>query len=38
MTLEIQDVKHLDKVIRLVKALPGVLTVERTSSAAERAS
>jgi GTP diphosphokinase / guanosine-3',5'-bis(diphosphate) 3'-diphosphatase len=30
MTVEIQDVKHLDKVIRAVKRLPGVLAVDRT--------
>jgi GTP pyrophosphokinase len=40
MTVEIQDVKHLDKVIRAVKGLPGVLNVERHAggSAEERAS
>jgi guanosine-3',5'-bis(diphosphate) 3'-pyrophosphohydrolase len=40
MTVEIQDVKHLDKVIRAVKGLPGVLNVERHggASAQERAS
>ena len=40
MTVEIQDVKHLDKVIRAVKGLPGVLAVERSASgrAEERAS
>mgnify|MGYP005811855861 CR=1 FL=1 len=40
MTVEIQDVKHLDKVIRAVKGLPGVLNVERHGggSAQERAS
>lgn len=30
MTVEIQDVKHLDKVIRAVKGIPGVLAVDRT--------
>ena len=39
MTVEIQDVKHLDKVIRAVKSLPGVLNVERHAGGAqERAS
>ncbi|MGV3519403.1 RelA/SpoT family protein [Luteitalea sp.] len=40
MTVEIQDVKHLDKVIRAVKGLPGVLNVERHAggTAEERAS
>ena len=40
MTVEIQDVKHLDKVIRAVKGLPGVLNVERHAGggAQERAS
>ncbi len=40
MTVEIQDVKHLDKVIRAVKGLPGVLNVERHAggSTQERAS
>ncbi len=40
MTVEIQDVKHLDKVIRAVKGLPGVLAVERAASgrSEERAS
>ena len=40
MTVEIQDVKHLDKVIRAVKGLPGVLAVERAASGRteERAS
>ena len=40
MTVEIQDVKHLDKVIRAVKGLPGVLAVERSGNgrAEERAS
>ncbi len=40
MTVEIQDVKHLDKVIRAVKGLPGVLAVARSGNgrAEERAS
>ncbi len=38
MTVEIQDLKHLEKVLRAVKNLPGVLSVERVTSRAERAS
>jgi guanosine-3',5'-bis(diphosphate) 3'-pyrophosphohydrolase len=38
MTVEIQDLKHLEKVLRAVKKLPGVLSVERVTSRAERAS
>jgi guanosine-3',5'-bis(diphosphate) 3'-pyrophosphohydrolase len=38
MTVEIQDLKHLEKVLRAVKGLPGVLNVERVTSRAERAS
>jgi GTP pyrophosphokinase len=38
MTVEIQDLKHLEKVLRAVKGLPGVLSVERVTSRAERAS
>ncbi|BCS35572.1 GTP pyrophosphokinase [Luteitalea sp. TBR-22] len=40
MTVEIQDVKHLDKVIRAVKGIPGVLAVDRTGGGRteERAS
>ncbi len=38
MTVEIQDLKHLEKVLRAVKGLPGVLSVERVTSRAVRAS
>jgi guanosine-3',5'-bis(diphosphate) 3'-pyrophosphohydrolase len=31
MTVEISDLKHLEKVIRLVKGVPGVLDVERVT-------
>ena len=33
MTVEIKDVKHLDKVIKSIKAVQGVLGVERTTRA-----
>jgi GTP pyrophosphokinase len=33
MTVEITDVKHLDKVIKSIKSVPGVLGVERTARA-----
>jgi GTP diphosphokinase / guanosine-3',5'-bis(diphosphate) 3'-diphosphatase len=38
MTVEIQDLKHLEKVLRAVRALPGVLNVERATSRTVRAS
>ena len=31
MTVEIRDVKHLDKVIKSIKGVEGVLGVERTA-------
>lgn len=34
VTVEVFDVKHLDKVIRSVKSIPGVLDVERVEGAA----
>jgi GTP pyrophosphokinase len=33
MTVEIKDVKHLEKVIRSIKGVEGVLGVERTARA-----
>jgi (p)ppGpp synthase/HD superfamily hydrolase len=33
MTVEIRDVKHLDKVIKSIKGVQGVLGVERTARA-----
>jgi GTP pyrophosphokinase len=33
MTVEIKDVKHLEKVIKSIKAVEGVLGVERTARA-----
>ena len=33
MTVEIRDVKHLDKVIKSIKGVEGVLGVERTARA-----
>jgi GTP pyrophosphokinase len=33
MTVEIRDVKHLEKVIRSIKGVQGVLGVERTARA-----
>jgi GTP diphosphokinase / guanosine-3',5'-bis(diphosphate) 3'-diphosphatase len=38
MTVEIQDLKHLEKVLRAVRVLPGVLNVERATSRTVRAS